>query len=860
VTLVGPGGIGKTRLALEVGAARHGRRRDGAVFVSLVGTGPVRPEEAADLVVADLARALEVSLAVPRDPLELLADHLSGRELLLVLDNFEQLRDGAGVLAELLRRAPGVQMLVTSRRRLGLGVEWLVEVPGLPYPPAGAGVEAAGYEAVQLFEARARLLRPGSLAADADGVARVCRLVAGVPLAIELAARWVRSASPAAIADRLAVGLDLLETSSPDVERRHRSLRAVIDWSWQLLTDEERRALGRLSVLRGGFDLEAAAAVAGATLPLLGGLVDQSLVTAGEDGRYGMHELLRRYAAERLAADPADEQATRQRHAQHYAALLPDPTTVAADDEGDLDAEVENLRAATDWLVEHGDPPALDRHLARLWPRYRRRGWFREAQAVLTAALERDDVPVTEQARWHRLLAEAYIQLGEADPARQHSERSLALLGSAMPASTLGWLDVLATQALQRRLRRLRPGGVVERGQDRRIRAAERAATYNQMGQACWMLEDWSPLLPLSLLGLNQAERAGRLDLTARTQISFGVMAGIAGLRRLGRRQVRAAVEVADRAGDPVTICWTQLLGGIHWLGVGDWTMLDTRAPKALAAGAGARLHLLPDQVLLISAFCRYLTGRFSEAAAMAADARASGRERHDPVVHLWGLLVVMEARLRIDPGDPAIAGALEEAEPLLTSGIAVADLVRFHVAAARFHLAGGRPADAWRATRTAAELAGPEASFAPYTLEAHAGIPEVCLALLERNEPSGVDPAELRATAAAGLRRLRRYARTFPMARPRALVCLGWSQWLQGRQGAAHRAWTRAIREAERLAMPWELANAHHQLGRHLAAGERSPFGLDQIEHLDRARSIFEALGCRTELLASARTDGRPT
>jgi DNA-binding SARP family transcriptional activator len=145
VTLVGPGGIGKTRLALEVAAAREDRHPDGVVFVSFVGTSPAQREEAADLVVADLARALGVSLAVPRDPLELLADHLTGRELLLVLDNLEQLGDAAGALAELLRRAPGVQVLVTSRRRLGLGVEWLVEVPGLPYPPAGAGVEAAGW-------------------------------------------------------------------------------------------------------------------------------------------------------------------------------------------------------------------------------------------------------------------------------------------------------------------------------------------------------------------------------------------------------------------------------------------------------------------------------------------------------------------------------------------------------------------------------------------------------------------------------------------------------------------------------------------------------------------------------------------
>jgi tetratricopeptide (TPR) repeat protein len=684
--------------------------------------------------------------------------------------------------------------------------------------------------------------------------------VAGVPLAIELAARWVRSVAPAVIADRLTSDLDLLATSAPDVERRHRSLRAVIDWSWQLLSDDERRVLARLSVPRGGFDLDAAAAVAGATLPLLAGLVDHSLVNVVQDGRYAMHELVRQYAAERLTADPADEQAIRERHAEHYAGLLPDPAEAAAGGEGALDAEVENLRAATDWLIGHADATRLDAHLARLWPLYQRRGWFREAQAVLGAALERQEITPLQRARWHRLLGEAYMELGEVRPARQHFERTLALLDSPMPASTLGWLDVLASQALQRRLWRLRPGGVVERGEERRIRAGERAATCWQMAEACYVLEDWSPLLPLALFGLNQAERAGRLDLTARAQIGFGLITGIAGLRRLSRRQVRAAVSAADRAGDPVTICWTQQVGGLYWLGVGDWTMLDARAPTALAAGAAARLHHLADIVVLISALCRYLTGRFGEAAVMAADARGAGRDRHDPTVQLWGLLVVLESRLRVDAGDPVIAEWLEEADQLGTQQVARIDVVRAQVAAARFHLAGGRPADAWRAIRTAADLAGPGPSFASYTLEAHAGLPEVSLALLERGEPTGVDPAELRATAAAGLRRLRRYARFFPMARPRALVCLGWSHWLQGRHGAARRAWTRAIAEAERLAMPWELAHAHHQLGRHLAAGQRSPLGLDRTGHLDRARSTFAALGCRNDPTGPTGAVGRHT
>jgi predicted ATPase len=334
VTLVGPGGIGKTRLAVQAATSRRDRHRDGVVFVSLAGTTPARPEEAGDLIIANLAGALGVSLAVPRDPLELLADHLSARQLLLVLDNLEQLRPAAEVVAKLLQRAPGIQVLTTSRRRLGLNGERLVEVAGLPYPAPDAA-DLGDYGAVQLFEDRAHLIRPSfGSAADEQDVARICRLVAGVPLAIELAARWMRSATPAVIAERLASGLDVLATSAPEVERRHQSLRSVIDWSWQLLTDDEQRVLARLSVFRGGFTLDAAGIVASATLPLLAALVDHSLLSVAKGGRYVTHELLRQYAAEQLAGDPADQQATCERHARHYAALLPDPTEAGATEEG----------------------------------------------------------------------------------------------------------------------------------------------------------------------------------------------------------------------------------------------------------------------------------------------------------------------------------------------------------------------------------------------------------------------------------------------------------------------------------------------------------------------------------------------
>ena len=830
VTLVGPGGIGKTRLALEAGATRRGRHRDGVVTVSFAGTSPARPEEAADLVVTNLAAALGVSLAVPRDPRELLADVLAGRELLLVLDNLEQLRDAAGVLAELLGRAPGVQALGTSRRRLGLGVEWL-------------------------FEDRARLLRPGFRpAADLAAVGRVCRLVAGVPLAIELAARWVRSASPAAIADRLAAGGELLATTAPDVEPRHRSMASVLDWSWELLGDGERQALARLSVMRGGFDLDAAAAVAGAGLPLLAGLVDHSLVEVGEDGRYGMHELLRQYAAQRLAADPAEQAEVRRRHAAHFACLLPDPGQ-ALPDVAALDADVENLRAAADWLVEQADPPELDRHLTRLWQLYRRRGWFREAQATLGAALRRRTA-APERAHWHRLLAEAHVQLGEMRQARDHFEQTLALLGSPLPVSGRGWSDMLASQALQRPLRRLRPGGPEARSEARRRRAG-----HGLLAAPGGLLDAGGPAAPDPARALGgEPVRAGRAarpphdepgrpgELAHRGRAA---PAGpLPGPRRGGRRRPvqRPRGHLLDLHRGLPALAGGRRLGGrgrrtAPGAGGGD------RGPAAPGRGPDrpARRRLpVPD-------------GRFEEAAALAADARAAARDRRDPMAQLWGVLVLAEAGLRADPADPALAGTLEEGAALLASGIPTVDAVRLHVAAARHHLAAGRAEEAWRSIRVAAGLAGPEPSFHPYTIEAHAGIPEVCLALLHGGGAPGADPAELRATAAAGLRRLDRYGRAFPIARPRARLCLGSWQELDGRRRPAVRSWAGAVQAAERLAMPWELARGQLELGRHLAQGERGPGGLDRDALLERAAAGFAAMGGRPEVEAARGPVGRP-
>src|SRR5207244_11745893 len=218
-----------------------------------------------------------------------LLDYLSERSTMLVLDNFEHLVDGAGFLSQIIERAPQVVLLTASPGRLNVQSEWVFDVEGLGLAENGNGSAPA----MRLFVERARQVVPGFALDDASEVLRICRLVDGMPLGIELAASWVSVLSCAEIADEIEANIDFLATSMRDVPERHRSLRAAIDQSWRLLTEEQRGAFSRLSVFRGGFDRSAAVAVTRADLRLLSELVAKSLLRRPDFGRFELHELLR---------------------------------------------------------------------------------------------------------------------------------------------------------------------------------------------------------------------------------------------------------------------------------------------------------------------------------------------------------------------------------------------------------------------------------------------------------------------------------------------------------------------------------------------------------------------------------------
>ncbi|HEV2583398.1 MAG TPA: helix-turn-helix domain-containing protein [Ktedonobacteraceae bacterium] len=297
MTIVGPGGSGKTRLAVEAAHRNRTSFAHGAHFVSLAAV------TSADAWLFAIADVLEYSLVGHEAPAVQLAASLRDKTVLLLLDNVEHVLDGVPVLVDLLAGAPHLKLLITSRERLNLHGEWVLPLDGLDYPLTADADDdhLASYSAVQLFVQSAQRVQPDfALQGMAPDVLRICQQVEGMPLALELAAAWVRLLPCSHIAEQLAASLDFLASPLRDVPERHRSLRAVFDQAWNVLSPPEQAALARLSVFRGPFDLEAAREIGGASLPVLASLADKSLLQVSGPGWYALHELLRRYAAAHL--------------------------------------------------------------------------------------------------------------------------------------------------------------------------------------------------------------------------------------------------------------------------------------------------------------------------------------------------------------------------------------------------------------------------------------------------------------------------------------------------------------------------------------------------------------------------------
>ena len=395
LTLVGPGGSGKTRLALQsaIDIAVSPELDHFAQGVYLVRLAPL---QAAEALVPAIAKALGFSFYDPADLEQQLLDYLRPKSLLLVLDNFEHLLAGANLLVEILEAAPQLKLLVTSRERLHLQCETRFPVEGLDYPPLAESLstDKAEQRALSQFDAVKLFLQGVSRDAsefeptpdDLRHIAQVCQTVQGMPLAILLAASWVQMLTPAQIVTQLSdQSVDFLQTDWRDLPARQRSLRAVFDHSWHLLTEREQQLFQSLSVFRGGFTQSAARQVSGASLGDLMKLVNKSLLQGGQPARYDMHELLRQYAAEKLAQGPDGGAAVRDCHAAYYAAFAQQQaadlkSTHQQEALAELETDMGNIRAAWTWLVDHQQAAGITQMIEGLGHFYQWRGRYREGE------------------------------------------------------------------------------------------------------------------------------------------------------------------------------------------------------------------------------------------------------------------------------------------------------------------------------------------------------------------------------------------------------------------------------------------------------------------------------------------------
>lgn len=572
LTLLGPGGIGKTRLALQATAVAAPEFLDGTLFVNL------QPAQSPLFLIPAIADAIGLPLSAQTTPDVQLQNYLQDKKLLLVLDNFEHLLgepyqpDGADLLSPILYNAPGVKCLVTSREVLNLQEEWQFPVGGLAFPTRENVVGWQNFSAVQLFIERAKQVRPSfNENLEGSNIRHICRLVGGTPLALELAASWTKTLSCQAIAAEIRQNIAFLETNLRNIPERHRSMRAVFDQAWQQLSETEQHVFKRLSVFRDGFLPEAAQQVADAALPVLSALVDKSLLRwepNGKDGRYQMHELLRQYAEEQLIDSPEEAGHTLDCHCEYYCHFLHVHGTDLqssrqAEAVLEIHAELENMRVAWAYAVLNGRVSDLRQavYTYQVFSDFQSR--FREAADGLLAAKQKlAALPASEevllaQAEVDTFLAWTYLRLGRLSEAQQLFEAGQAthenlnippqpgfsrdpLTGLALVANVKGEYD--AALAYCERARQL-----AESRQD----VGSFQVVWYVWADVLLSFGDYAEAWQVALKGQAACQQTGNQWMLAYLLIVMGNIALAQNDFELAEQQFRASYEIKDHMNDP---------------------------------------------------------------------------------------------------------------------------------------------------------------------------------------------------------------------------------------------------------------------------------------------------------------------
>jgi len=646
LTLTGPGGTGKTRLAMRIAAGLGAVFPDGVFFVDLA------PLTDPGLVGSSLARTLGLREQPDRSIVDLLKAHLEPRELLLVLDNFEQVLAASGLVEELLRAAPRLKVLVTSRSILNLYGEQELAVPPLALPDAGTAGDPdrlSEYEAVALFITRARAAKASFSVTDETlrAVADICVRLDGLPLAIELAASRVRVLEPREIAARLERHLPVLATGATNVPLRQRTLRATIDWSYELLLPAEQALFARLAIFAGGWTLEAAEGICNPggelgldTLDGIAALVRQSLVqptSDADESRFRMLETIREYGREQLevAASLAD---ISLRHLQYYRDLaeVAERYFMASDGGAWLDRierDHPNMRAALSTALDGGQAESGLRLGAALWRFWFQRGYLREGRGRLEALLALAPGAVSAaRAKAYTALGGLTYWLSDADATERAYESAVSLYRA------IGDRD------------------------------GEAEALYN-VAFVPTLRSDINEARRRFELSLARAREVGRPDLVAHSQASLGVV-GAEDDPASALTFLEEAIAFYRQAGDRmrladtlVSIAMAHRLLGQPEAARGAYLealRLSTEAKNLPGIGSG----------LLIGSTVESSAGRHAEALQMLAAAAALRDSTGASAPQMPRVTSEVEAAARLALGGDAVEQALEEGRQMTSEEV----------------------------------------------------------------------------------------------------------------------------------------------------------------------------------------------
>jgi predicted ATPase len=749
VTILGAGGMGKTRLALRAAEMQLGQFAHGVFLVSLA------PLQSTEAILPTIAQAIGFSFYGGSTPRQQLLGYLREKQMLLLLDNVEHLLAGVDIVAEILGTAQDVRMLATSRASLSVQGEQLFHLSGMDFPDWETPEDALVYSAVKLFLQSARRVRPGfGLGADdLQYVSRICRLVQGMPLGILLAAAWVEMLTPKEIAAEIAHSPDFLETDLRDVPERHRSVRAVFDYSWNLLVEQEQAVFQSLSVFRGGFTRQAAQAVTDVSLRELMALVNRSLLHRTAEGRYEVHELLRQYAAEKLDRMPDAGEAVRDRYSATYAAAL---QGWHADLRGarqaaalaEMDTEIDNARAAWDWAVQRGHVGQLAQAMDGLCIFYSRRGRYQEGEATCQKASEKLSTmahqATTVRGDRLRVLARLWVWQSEFSGDLLHTDLADRLLRqsqSLLESPELAGQDTRAEKAFL--LQRMGDRAFYTDPKRNKQLLEQSLALYKEIG------DRWSTARVLVALGQSAMRTSDYAEASQRFQESLAIfrslgdregtagpiwflsfIAGAQGKAEEAEQLARESLAIHEELGDRNGLALWGLALALCLSGKYTEAHVVLEESLSIFVDLGNRVQageIVPGYQSKVA----MELGLYEQARALARKALEAARIRRNWHAEGYTLCVL---------GSVALAGgACEEARQLLEESIATyrepemwEEMAWALACAGRAALGLGRPAQARRHLGEALRIGAEIGAFVPVIT----ALTATALLLADRGEP----------------------------------------------------------------------------------------------------------------------------